>query len=88
MMNDTVFDRELAARIDHTLLTPDAGERHVLRLCDEARQYAFASVCVNPSWVRLCANVLRESPSRVCTVIGFPLGAHRTDVKVREAELA
>ncbi len=87
-MNTIGFDTKLAARIDHTLLKPDAGERNVLRLCDEAREYGFASVCVNPSWVRLCVNVLRDSPSRVCTVVGFPLGAHRTDVKVREAELA
>jgi deoxyribose-phosphate aldolase len=87
-MQTSGYDKELAARIDHTLLKPEAGERQILRLCDEARQHGFASVCVNPSWVRLCANVLRDNPSRVCTVIGFPLGAHRTDVKVREAELA
>ncbi|MCB2204373.1 deoxyribose-phosphate aldolase [bacterium] len=82
------MDTELAGRIDHTLLKPEAGERDILRLCDEARQYGFASVCVNPSWVRLCANVLQESAPRVCTVIGFPLGANRTDVKVRETENA
>ncbi len=87
-MNDTHFDSQLASRIDHTLLKPDAGERQILRLCDEARLYGFASVCVNPSWVRLCANVLKDSVSRVCTVIGFPLGANRTDIKVHEAELA
>jgi len=82
------FDKALAARIDHTLLKPDAGESDILRLCDEARTYRFASVCVNPSWVRLCSNVLHDSDSRVCTVIGFPLGCNRTEVKLHEAEMA
>ena len=81
-------DSKLAAMIDHTLLKPEAGERQVLRLCDEARLYAFASVCVNPTWVRLASNLLKDSASQVCTVIGFPLGANRTEVKVRETEVA
>ena len=87
MEHDT-FDSILAAKIDHTLLKPDAGESDIIRLCDEARQYGFASVCINPSWVRLCASMLKDSPSRVCTVIGFPIGANRTDVKVKETEFA
>jgi deoxyribose-phosphate aldolase len=87
-MSTALFDRELAAKIDHTLLKPDAGERQVLRICDEARRYGFASVCVNPAWVRLSANVLKDSGSRVCTVIGFPLGSNRTEIKIRETELA
>lgn len=87
-MSTADFDRELAAKIDHTLLKPEAGEREVLRICDEARHYGFASVCVNPAWVRLCSNVLKDSGSRVCTVIGFPLGSNRTEVKIRETELA
>ncbi|MBE0645067.1 MAG: deoxyribose-phosphate aldolase [Bacteroidetes bacterium] len=87
-MKTQQIDTTLAAMIDHTLLKPDAGENDILRLCDESRVYGFASVCVNPSWVRLCSNVLRESTSSVCTVIGFPLGSNRTEVKVREAEMA
>jgi deoxyribose-phosphate aldolase len=78
----------LAGLIDHTLLKPEAGERAVIALCDEARTHGFASVCVNPSWVRLCSTVLHESPVVVCTVIGFPLGANKTEVKLRETELA
>ncbi|MFA6234515.1 MAG: deoxyribose-phosphate aldolase [Bacteroidota bacterium] len=82
------FDAKLAAMIDHTLLKPEAQEKDVLRLCDEARTYSFASVCVNPSWVHLCHDSLRGSAARVCTVIGFPLGSNRSDLKMREAELA
>jgi deoxyribose-phosphate aldolase len=74
--------------IDHTLLKPEAGEREIVRLCDEARTYGFASVCVNPSWVRLCRSLLGDAKSAVCTVIGFPLGCNRTEVKLRETELA
>lgn len=83
-----IIDTKLASMIDHTLLKPEAGESDILRLCDEARAFGFASVCVNPTWVRLCSNVLHESASRVCTVIGFPLGASHTEVKAREAEIA
>lgn len=82
------FDTVLAGMIDHTLLKPDAREIDVQRLCDEARLYGFASVCVNPSWVGLCSAILRNSTPSVCTVIGFPLGSNKTEVKVREAELA
>ncbi len=87
-MTDVPYDTELAGIIDHTLLKPDAGELAILRLCDEARQYGFASVCVNPSWVRLCSSVLKDSKAKVCTVIGFPLGANRTEIKVKETEFA
>jgi deoxyribose-phosphate aldolase len=66
---------ELARYIDHTLLKPDATEDQFRKLCAEARQHSFASVCVNPSWVALCAGLLKGSPVKVCTVIGFPLGA-------------
>nr|BCX00062.1 MAG: deoxyribose-phosphate aldolase [Bacteroidota bacterium] len=76
---------ELAARIDHTLLRPEATEQDIRRLCEEARTYGFASVCVNPYWVPLVAEELAESPVRVCTVVGFPLGANRTSTKVQEA---
>lgn len=77
-------DTALAARIDHTLLKPDATREQVLELCQEARQYVFASVCVNPGWVRLAADALRGSPVKVCTVVGFPLGATTTLTKVLE----
>ncbi len=68
-------DASLASMIDHTLLKPDATPDQIAQLCFEARKYNFASVCVNPTWVELCAQLLRGSPVKVCTVIGFPLGA-------------
>ncbi|MFI5371865.1 MAG: deoxyribose-phosphate aldolase [Candidatus Eisenbacteria bacterium] len=74
--------------IDHTLLKPDASREDVEKLCREAAQYCFASVCVNPNWVPLCAQMLRGSGVKVCTVIGFPLGAHLPDVKAYEARRA
>jgi deoxyribose-phosphate aldolase len=70
--------------IDHTLLKPDCTEAQVRQLCAEASQYQFASVCVLPWWVELCAGLYPV----VCTVAGFPLGASVTAVKVREAEEA
>ncbi|MEW6403282.1 MAG: deoxyribose-phosphate aldolase [Chloroflexota bacterium] len=74
--------------IDHTLLKPDATHDQIAQLCYEARKYEFASVCVNPTHVKLCAELLRGSPVKVCTVIGFPLGATSTAVKVYETETA
>ena len=74
----------LAGVIDHTLLKPDATPDQIAQLCFEARKYNFASVCVNPGWVELCAQMLKGSPVKVCTVIGFPLGATSPDVKVFE----
>ncbi len=67
--------------IDHTLLKPDAKEEEVVKLCKEAIQYKFASVCINPSYVPLCSNMLKGSGVKVCTVIGFPLGAMTTEAK-------
>jgi len=78
----------LASMIDHTLLKPDARREEVEQLCREAAQFCFASVCVNPNWVALCAEMLRGSGVRVCTVLGFPLGAHLPDVKAYEARRA
>ena len=78
----------LARMIDHTALKPDTTDVQIERLCDEARKYCFASVCVNPAWVPTAASSLRGSAARVCTVIGFPFGASRTPVKAREAEVA
>jgi deoxyribose-phosphate aldolase len=68
-------DANLAKYIDHTLLKPDATQEEIAQLCFEARKHGFASVCVNPTWVSLCAQLLQGSPVKVCTVIGFPLGA-------------
>lgn len=79
---------QLAARIDHTLLKPDATESQIRQLCAEAQQYGFAAVCVNPTWVALCAELLSGGPVKVCTVIGFPLGATLTEVKAFEAAQA
>jgi deoxyribose-phosphate aldolase len=77
---------EMASKIDHTLLKPQATEDQFHQLCAEARQFSFATVCVNPAWVPLCAQLLRGSPVKVCTVIGFPLGATLPDVKAFEAQ--
>jgi deoxyribose-phosphate aldolase len=77
-----------AAVIDHTLLRPSATEEEVLRVCDEAVRYGFCTVTVNPCYVKLCAERTKGSRSKVCSVISFPFGLSRTDVKVREARLA
>jgi deoxyribose-phosphate aldolase len=76
----------LAATIDHTLLKPTATEEQIRELCTEARQFQFASVCIQPCWVALCSELLKNSPVKVCTVIGFPLGATLPEVKAFEAE--
>ncbi len=81
-------DVNIARLIDHTLLKPDATHDQIAQLCYEARKYHFASVCVNPTNVKLCAELLKGSDARVCTVIGFPLGATSPDVKVFEAKTA
>ena len=80
-----LYPRDIARKIDHTLLKPEATREQIEVLCREAREHAFATVCVNPAWVRLCAALLRGSESRVCTVVGFPLGATVPEVKAYEA---
>jgi deoxyribose-phosphate aldolase len=82
------MDASIAALIDHTLLKPDATAADICRLCAEARQYGFASVCVNPCWVKLAAVELDGSEVKVCTVAGFPLGANAMETKVFETSLA
>ena len=82
------FDQDLARKIDHTLLKPDATQKEIKKLCAEAKQYGFASVCINPSNVKLCSNLLRDSDVKVCTVIGFPLGATSGAAKAFEATQA
>lgn len=81
-------DMTLAGMIDHTLLKPDATPDQIAQLCFEARKHGFASVCVNPGWVPLCAQLLQGSPVKVCTVIGFPLGATAPEVKAFETQNA
>jgi len=81
-------DANLAGMIDHTLLKPDATQQEIAQLCFEARKYGFASVCVNPTWVSLCAELLKGSDVKVCTVIGFPLGATSSETKAFETETA
>jgi len=74
-----------ARMIDHTLLKPEASREQIEKLCREAAKYEFASVCVNPTWVALASQMLHGTPVKVCTVVGFPLGATLTSVKRHEA---
>ena len=71
----------VASMIDHTLLKPDATRKDIEGLCREAAEYRFATVCVNPTWVSLCASLLQASGVKVCSVVGFPLGATTPDTK-------
>lgn len=79
---------EIAGKIDHTLLKPEATREEISQLCFEARKYNFASVCINPTHVKLCKSLLRGSAVKVCTVIGFPLGATTPEVKAFETRQA
>lgn len=74
--------------IDHTNLKPFATENDIITLCNEARENKFASVCINPCYVKLAYNELKDCPVKVCTVIGFPLGSNTTEIKVAEAKKA
>lgn len=76
--------REIARYIDHTLLKPNATRDEIVKLCEEAKEYSFASVCINPAYVPLAAQLLQGTPVKVCTVIGFPLGATSAFVKATE----
>jgi deoxyribose-phosphate aldolase len=78
----------VASMIDHTLLKPDATRADIEALCREAAEYTFASVCVNPTWVALCAKLLQGSGVKVCSVVGFPLGATTADTKHYETRRA
>jgi deoxyribose-phosphate aldolase len=79
---------EVAGLIDHTLLKPDATATEVEKLCREATEFRFATVCVNPTWVAFCARLLRGGGVGVCSVVGFPLGATTPDVKQYETRRA
>lgn len=74
----------IASMIDHTLLSPVAGVREIVRLCQEAKKFGFGAVCVNPSYVAVCKKELEYSNVKTCTVVGFPLGAITTQDKVSE----
>ncbi len=84
----TRIDPSIAALIDHTILKPEATRNDVVKICREAREYRFASVCVNPYWVPLVKAELSGSTVKVCSVVGFPLGATSTDAKVCETAAA
>lgn len=79
---------DIARCIDHTILKPDATEDDIIKLCAEAREFQFATVCVSPSYVPLAALELAGSPVKVCTVVGFPSGAHMPEIKAMEARRA
>ena len=86
--NGEVIPREIAHLIDHTLLKPDATESDIRKLCQEALEYEFASVCVNPTYVKLSAGILKGSPVKVCSVVGFPFGTHTPEIKAMETRQA
>lgn len=88
VLGETATAHDWASLIDHTLLKPEASESDIKKLCNEAIQFGFASVCVNPSWVKRAAEFLKGSNIPVCTVIGFPLGATLPDVKAYEVRRA
>jgi len=88
VLGETSSAKDWASLIDHTLLKPEATEADIRRLCEEAARFSFASVCVNPTWVRAAACYLHGAHVPVCTVIGFPLGATLPDVKAYEARRA
>ncbi len=80
--------KRIASFIDHTLLSSDATEDEIKKLCEEAKEFGFAAVCINPSFVKLAAEQLKQSRVKVCTVVGFPLGATHKEVKSYEAAKA
>jgi deoxyribose-phosphate aldolase len=87
-VGNELIDKDIARMIDHTLLKPDATPDEIKKLCDEAKTYSFASVCINPCYVEMCRDLLKGTTVKVCTVIGFPLGSTTTEIKRMEAEQA
>lgn len=83
---DDLSSDDIAGLVDHTLLKPEATEAQIRQLCDDARTYQFASVCVNPTWITLCCDLLAETDVKTCTVVGFPLGAMLPRTKMAEAQ--
>ncbi|MCD5323623.1 MULTISPECIES: deoxyribose-phosphate aldolase [Pontibacillus] len=82
------MDAKLAKMIDHTQLKPDTAQEKIEQICQEAKEYGFASVCVNPYWVPFCYERLQDTDVKVCTVIGFPLGANTKELKAYETKQA
>ncbi|WP_456278234.1 deoxyribose-phosphate aldolase [Bacillus sp. AK128] len=80
--------QDVAKMIDHTLLKADARKEEIEKICEEAKEYKFASVCVNPTWVKTSASLLKGTEVKVCTVIGFPLGATTSETKEFETKNA
>lgn len=87
-MKSELSEEKLASYVDHTNLKQDGTIADIRKLCEDAKRFSFASVCVHPIWVKDCAELLKDSTVDVCTVIGFPLGANVTAVKKFEAEQA
>ena len=83
-----ITKKNVAGMIDHTMLKQDASEEKITKLCTEAKEHEFASVCVNPCYVSQCSRLLKDTPVHVCTVIGFPLGATSSASKAFEARVA
>ncbi|VEF47743.1 deoxyribose-phosphate aldolase [Bacillus freudenreichii] len=81
-----MLSKNIAQMIDHTLLKADATKDEIKTLCEEAKKHQFASVCVNPTWVEYAADLLKDTDVKVCTVIGFPLGASTTETKAFETK--
>jgi len=82
-------NQKITSMIDHTLLKADATKQEIVKLVEEAKEYKFASVCINPTWVKLAAEMLADTPEvKVCTVIGFPLGASTPETKAFETRNA
>lgn len=79
---------DIASLIDHTLLKPEATPEQIVQLCTEAKEYRFAAVCVNPVYVKLAWDLLKGSPIKVCSVVGFPLGATLSEIKAFETRQA
>jgi len=86
MKERSTMEKNFARMIDHTLLKAEATKEQIEKLCDEAKQFNFASVCVNPTWVKRSSELLQGTDVLVCTVIGFPLGANTPAVKAFEAK--
>ena len=84
----TGVPQDIAKYIDHTLLRPDANNEDVKKLCEEAQAFGFASVCINPIYVKFAANILKDTSVKVCTVIGFPFGTHLPEIKAMETRRA
>ncbi|MGE6259455.1 deoxyribose-phosphate aldolase [Heyndrickxia sporothermodurans] len=82
------MSKNIAKMIDHTLLKPEATKQQIQSLCEEAKEFSFASVCVNPTWVSFASEMLKGSDVKVCTVIGFPLGATTSETKAFETKYA